>query len=58
MLWSKECVPVRDVEVVKVDIMQEHIDATEIIECEFVVLPIESIPYIFLAENFCEFEQE
>ncbi len=49
-------IPMRDIELVVVDIMQEHIDATEVIGGDVYFLSVEAQTDVLLAENFGELE--
>ncbi|MBT9137254.1 MAG: hypothetical protein DDT34_02342 [Firmicutes bacterium] len=49
-------IPMRDIELVVVDIMQKHIDATEVIGGDVYFLSVEAQTDVLLAENFGELE--
>ena len=37
-----------------IDVMEEHVDAAEVVRGQVYLLPEKPDAYIFLAENFCE----
>ena len=53
-----ECVPMCNVEVVKVDVVQEHVDAAEVVRSDVLVLSVESVADVLPADDLGEFQQE
>lgn len=53
-----ECVPMRNVEVVEVDVVQEHVDAAEVVRGDVLILPVESVANVLPADDLGEFQQE
>ena len=49
-------IPARNVEVVKVDVMQEHIDAAEVVGGDIDLLPVEAVPHVVFPKDFCKLE--
>lgn len=58
MLRADERVLIGNIELVESDIMEEHIDAAEVIGGQVDLLPEEALPYIFFAENPRRFEKQ
>ena len=53
-----ERVPMRNVEVVEVDVVQEHVDAAEVVRGDVLILPVESVADVLPADDLGEFQQE
>ncbi len=51
-------ISVLNVEMVVVDVVEKHIDATEVVGRDVDLLTVESLPYIVFSEDFCELEEE
>ena len=49
-------VPTCDVEVIKIDVVQEHIDAAEVVGGDIDLLPVEAVPHVVFPKDFCKFE--
>lgn len=49
---------VRNIKKVVVDVVQKHIDAAEVVGCQFDLLPIKTAPHILLAQNLGKFKQQ
>ena len=47
-----------DVELLIIDVVEKHIDTTEIVGGNIDLLPIESLSYIVFSEYFCELQKE
>ena len=58
MLRTDQRIFTGDVEFVKADIMQEHIDAAEIVRCDIDFLPIEAITNGVFAQHLFGFQKE
>ena len=48
----------RNVEVVEVDVVQEHVDAAEVVRGDVLILPVESVANVLPADDLGEFQQE
>ena len=58
MVGVDERVPMRNVEVVEVDVVQEHVDAAEVVRGDVLILPVESVADVLPADDLGEFQQE
>ena len=58
MLGADQRVSVRDVKFIVVNIMQEHIDAAEVVGRDIDLLPIKSLPDVAGAENFRRLQKQ
>ena len=47
-----------NVELVKVNVVQKHVDAAKVVGGEVDFLPVEPLAHVVLAEDFCRLEQE
>ncbi len=55
MVWVGKGVPMSDIKMVVVDIVQEHVDTTEVVGGEVDLLPIKTEAHIFFTQNLGEF---
>ena len=58
MLRIDQRIPMRDIEFIITNIMQKHIDPTEIIRRNVDLLAIKALTNVFPAKNFGRFEKE
>lgn len=58
MLGADERVLIGNIELVVANIMEEHIDAAEVIGGQVNLLPKEALPDILFTENSCRFEKQ
>ena len=58
MLRIGQRIAARNVEVIEIDVMQEHIDAAKIVRRNVDLLPVKAVSHILLAENFGKLQQE
>ena len=58
MLGADQRVSVRDVKFVVVNVVQEHIDAAEVVGRDIDLLPIKSLPDVAGAENFRSLQKQ
>ncbi|MBT9169354.1 MAG: hypothetical protein DDT19_02713 [Syntrophomonadaceae bacterium] len=58
MQWTRERIAKANIKLVVVDVMEEHINAAEVISGDVDLLPIEAQPDIFLAEYLRKIEQK
>ena len=54
----RQRVALRDVEFVEVDVVQEHVDAAEVVRREVDLLSEEAAAHLVLAEDFSELQEE
>ena len=57
MLRIGQRIAARNVEVIEIDVIQEHIDAAKIVRRDVDLLPVEAVSHILLAENFGKLQQ-
>jgi RecA/RadA recombinase len=53
-----ERVAVGDVELLVVDVVQEHVDAREVVGRQVDLLAVEALPHVVLAEHLGELQQQ
>ena len=54
----KQGVAVRDVELLVVHIVQEHVDASQIVGGQVDLLPVETLAHILFAQHLGELQQQ
>jgi CheY-like chemotaxis protein len=58
MFWIRERITMGNIKIIIIDVMQEHVDATEVVDGEINLLPKKTLPHIFLTKNFDEFQKQ
>lgn len=58
MLRADKRVLVGDIELVKADVMQKHIDAAEVVCGEVDLLPEKALTNVFFSEYFCDLQKQ
>lgn len=58
MLRRGEGVPVGNVKLIVVDVVEEHIDATQVIGSDIDLLPVKALPHMIAAQNLSRLEQQ
>ena len=58
MLWREKCILAGDIELIVVNVVEEHIYTAEVVSSEVDFLTIEALTNIVLAEYLCRFEQQ
>ena len=58
MLWREKCILAGDIELVVINVVEEHIYTAEVVSGKVDFLTIEALTHIVLAEYLCRFEQE
>ena len=58
MLRLSECIFVSNIEFVVIYIVQEHIDAAEVVCCNVDLLPEKALTHLVFSKNFGGFQQQ
>lgn len=58
VFWIHQGISMCNIKFFIIDIMEEHIDTTEVEGCDIDLLSIESSSNIFFSEYFCKLEKE
>ena len=58
MLWTGKCIITGNIELVKANIMQEHVDTAEVVGSDVNLLPVEAIGDSFFAQHLLSFQKQ
>ena len=58
VLRMRECISMSYIKLLIIDVVEKHIDTTEIVGSDIDLLPEKPLTYIFFSENFRELQEE
>ena len=58
MHWIGQRIPMSDVELLKIDVVQKHVDAAQIVGGQIDFLTEKALPHIILAQHLGKFQQQ
>ena len=58
MLWREKCILAGDIELIVVNVVQEHVDTAEVVGGKVNLLTIETLTHIVLAEYLCRLQEQ
>jgi hypothetical protein len=58
VLWCKQCIFTGNIEFIESNIMQKHIDTTQVVGCDIDFLTVKSITDSVLAKNFLSLQKQ